>query len=203
MVLPGQFLERPALVDAGDAVLEGLFHRGARRPALLCCPPAGEGGMDAPPVAELAWALARAGHPSLRFQHRGVGASTGAPDAARAVDDALAAWRHLAETAGPAVALAGVGSGCATASRAAAQGPGARGLVLVAPDGPPPLDGVACPVLVVLPERGAAAGRDVAARWLSPDRGRVEVVPGAEARFRTGLPLMGRAVAGWLAGLRR
>ncbi|HET9551847.1 MAG TPA: alpha/beta hydrolase, partial [Anaeromyxobacteraceae bacterium] len=99
MVLPGQYLERPALVDAGDAVLEGLYHRGRRRPALLVCASPEAGGMDAPIVAELAWAAARAGHASLRFQHRGLGASQGRVDPARRLDDALAAHAHLVETA--------------------------------------------------------------------------------------------------------
>ena len=40
MVLRGQFLERPALVRAGEVTLEGLSRRGARAPPLLLCPPA-------------------------------------------------------------------------------------------------------------------------------------------------------------------
>ena len=96
-MLPGQVLERPALVDAGEVTLEGLSHRGARAPPLLLCPPEGS-GMEAPALAELAWASARAGHASLRFQHRGVGASQGSPDPARRLDDAEAAFRHLRES---------------------------------------------------------------------------------------------------------
>jgi hypothetical protein len=205
MVLPGQYLERPALVDAGDAVLEGLFHRGRRLPALLVCPPAGEGGMDAPAVAELAWAAARAGHPSLRFQHRGLGASTGRPDPARALDDALAAWRHLAESVAPAgapLAVAGVGSGCATAAALAGAAP-AAGLALLAPPAwPGPLAGFGGPLLVVLPERGGPLEAAAARAHLPAGRGRVEIVPGADPGFRAGLPLAGRAVAGWLATCR-
>ncbi|MGB8932524.1 MAG: alpha/beta hydrolase, partial [Anaeromyxobacteraceae bacterium] len=81
MVVAGQFLERPALIPldpGGGLTLEGLYHRGRRRPSLLVCPdPGAGGGMDAPAVAELAWASARSGHASLRFQHRGRGASQG------------------------------------------------------------------------------------------------------------------------------
>jgi len=209
MVLPGQYLERPALVDAGEAFLEGLYHRGRRRPALLVCPPAGEGGMDAPPVAELAWAAARAGHASLRFQHRGLGASTGAADPARALDDALAAFRHLAESVEPAggargVAVAGVASGCRTAAALARACP-AAGLALVAPSAWPTddlLESFEGPLLVLLPEQGAP--RDVAAKAarLGSGRGRVEVIPGADPRLHAGLPLVGRAVSVWLASCR-
>ena len=111
MVQPGQYLERPALIEAEGATLEGLFHRGDRPPALLLCPPLDHEGMDAPLLAEIAWVAARAGHASLRFQHRGRGASQGAFDPARAVDDALAALAHLRETAGPLLAVAGLRGG--------------------------------------------------------------------------------------------
>jgi hypothetical protein len=59
MVQPGQYLERPALIDAGGAMLEGLFHRGDRPPAVLLCPPLDAEGMDAPLLAEVAWVAAR------------------------------------------------------------------------------------------------------------------------------------------------
>ncbi|HQR30646.1 MAG TPA: alpha/beta hydrolase, partial [Anaeromyxobacteraceae bacterium] len=105
MVLPGQYLERPALVAAGDVTLEALYHRGRRPPALLICPSLDGEGMDAPLLAEVAWAAARAGHASLRFQHRGRGASQGAFDPSTIVDDALAALLHLREAAGPVAAV--------------------------------------------------------------------------------------------------
>jgi alpha/beta superfamily hydrolase len=152
MVVAGQYLERPALVDAGGATLEGLFHRGTRPPALLVCPAPGPGGgMDAPAAAELAWAAARAGHASLRFQYRGVGASTGAPDPVRAGEDAEAAYRHLAESAGPRLALAALGGAWPVALALAAAHSDVRRVVLIAPDrapGPAPLQ---AEVLVILP----------------------------------------------------
>jgi alpha/beta superfamily hydrolase len=207
VVLAGQFLERPALVSAGDLVLEALYHRGERHPALLVCPPTGPGGgMDAAPVAELAWAAARAGHPSLRFQHRGVGASQGAADPARALDDAEAALAHLAETTGarlsaeaqgPArrgwgVALAGLAGGCDTALALARVHPEIERLALVAPavrPAPPLPPGR---VLVVLPEERAGEAGALAAAL--GERGLVEVIPGADALFRSGLPQLGRLV---------
>ncbi len=128
----GQYLERPALVAADGATLEGLYHRGDRPPAILVCPPLDREGMDAPVLAELAWAAARAGHASLRFQHRGRGASTGGFDPARTVEDALAALAHLRETAGPLAGVAGLRDGCATAIEVARRA-SLRRVALVAP----------------------------------------------------------------------
>src|SRR5207253_7708684 len=75
MVLPGQYLERSVVVGELDA----LYHRGKREPpCVLASPhPALGGSMIAPVIAELAWALTRAGHPTLRFDYRGIGASRG------------------------------------------------------------------------------------------------------------------------------
>lgn len=57
--------------------------------------------MESPIVAELAWALTRAGHPTLRFNYRGVGASPGArplePDPEMLESDLELALNHLAE----------------------------------------------------------------------------------------------------------
>jgi alpha/beta superfamily hydrolase len=172
MVQPGQYLERPALIDAGGVTLEGLFHRGDRPPALLLCPPLDAEGMDAPLLAEVAWAGARSGHASLRFQHRGRGASQGAVDPAVAVDDALSALAHLRETAGPLAGVLGLRGGCATAMEVARRA-GLRRAVLVAPDGGAPAAG-SVETLVILPGEGdpsfqeglSRAARDAVA-WLS------------------------------------
>jgi hypothetical protein len=200
MVLAGQYLERPALVDAGGLVLEALYHRGERRPGLLVCPPTGAGGpgggMDAAPVAELAWAAARAGHPSLRFQHRGVGASQGEPDPARALDDAEAALRHLADTAGARVALAALAGGCEVALALARAHPEVERVALVAPVARPSAPLPAARVLVLLPEARAAEAAELSARL--GERGAVEVIAGADALFRSGLPQVGRAVMSWI-----
>src|SRR6267142_6952168 len=75
MVLRGQYLERSVVV--GD--LDALYHRGTREPpcAIAAPHPALGGSMLSPVVAELAWALTRAGHPTMRFDYRGVGSSRG------------------------------------------------------------------------------------------------------------------------------
>jgi len=141
--------------------------------------------MDAPLLAEMAWAAPRAGHASLRFQHRGRGASQGTPDPSTALVDALAALGHLRETVGPLLAAAGVGSGCGTALEVSVRA-GLRRAVLVGPEEatavPPELS-----VLVLLP--GTASGPRVAAlsAAVAPGRGQVEVVDGADAAFRTGI----------------
>ncbi len=172
MVQPGQYLERPALIAADGVTLEGLFHRGTRPPAILLCPPLDAEGMDAPFLAEVAWAAAREGHASLRFQHRGRGASQGARDPARAVDDALSALAHLRETCGPLLGVVGLRDGCATAAEVARRA-ALRRAVLVAPgkDLSLPADEKA---LVILPEASdpsfqkglARAARDAVA-WMS------------------------------------
>jgi pimeloyl-ACP methyl ester carboxylesterase len=199
VVFAGQFLERTALVDAGGLVLEALYHRGMRRPALLVCPPTGPGGgMDSAAVAELAWAAARAGHPSLRFQHRGVGASQGEPDPSRAVDDARAALELLGDTAGGRIAIAGVGGGCATAVALARLHPEVERVALVSPGEPPAGPLPAARVLVVLPE-DRAAEVDALVAPLGP-RGATEIVSGADAYFRAGLPALGRAVMAFVTG---
>jgi hypothetical protein len=198
MVFPGQVLERPALVDAGGVTLEALFHRGERPPALLLCPPLDATGMDAPALAELAWAAARAGHASLRFQHRGRGASQGAVDPGRSLDDAEAARRHLAGSASPRIAVAGLRSGCATALALAASAGLAR-VVIVAPEALPSVPpGTAA--LALVPELGPAVRPDALAAALAPGGGRVEVIPGADAAFRAGLPLVGRRALEWIEG---
>ncbi len=203
MVFRGQYLERPALVAAGEVTLEGLYHRGDRAPPLLLCPPPGEGGgMDVPALAELAWASARAGHASLRFQHRGVGASQGSPDPSRRLDDAEAALRHLSETAGEArVAVAGLGSGCDTALALASRHPEIARLVLVAPRRlPAPPAGVA--ILALLPGIASPVPAAEAARAVEPGGGRVEVVVGADPLFRVGLSEVGKAAVRWIEAAR-
>jgi uncharacterized protein len=201
MVLAGQFMERPALVDAGGVTLEGLYHRGTRDPALLVlAAPGAGGGMDAVVVAELAWAAARAGHASLRFQYRGVGASQGDVDPARAAEDAEASYRHLAETVGPRVAIAAVGGAAEAALAIAAAHAGVvERVVLVAPERPPPRVASPLRVLAVLPEAGAAVDVPALAGALGP-LGRVEVVPGADRLFLAGLPRVGKLVVDWLGG---
>ncbi|HET8725146.1 MAG TPA: alpha/beta hydrolase [Anaeromyxobacteraceae bacterium] len=199
MVLPGQYLERPALVSAGDVTLEALYHRGRRPPGLLVCPALDGEGMDAPLLAEIAWAAAREGHASLRFQHRGRGASQGAFDPSTLVVDALAALLHLRETAGPVAAVVGLGTGCGAAVEAAARG-GVRRVVLAAPATLPVVP-AGVDVLALLPELGSPLGVDAVAMALSGGGGRVEVVEGADPAFRAGMSRAAARAVAWVSAL--
>jgi uncharacterized protein len=136
MVIHGQFFERPAIIAAGDCVLDGLSTSGDARPPLLIVPPPPErGSMDHPVLAELAWAASRASFPTLRFNFRGVGASQGerGGDAQR-LADAEAALRVLEENTG--VTRAAVASGGASAPTIVALHklhPGIAGLCFISP----------------------------------------------------------------------
>jgi len=197
MVLAGQYLERPALIPCGELVLEGLYHRGRRAPALLLCPPLEESGMDAAPLAELAWAAARTGHASLRFQHRGQGGSQGDRDRARVLEDAEAALDHLAASAPGPLALVGLWSGCTTALGLLRRRPGLRGAVLLAPASLPAGAAPGAGLLVLLPETGAALSPGAAQAALPGAR--VELLAGADARLQVGLPQAARRAVGFLA----
>ncbi|HZJ55933.1 MAG TPA: alpha/beta hydrolase [Myxococcaceae bacterium] len=197
----GQYLERPALVPVGSLVLEGLWHRGTKFPPVLVLPPLPEAGsMDHVVCAELAWAAARARRPVLRFNFRGVGASQGSRgDAGSRVEDATGALRLLRENTGAVdVAVAAVGGSAETALTLAGQHPSIVALVLVSP--PPGVLGapVGRPLLCILGED--EPGRAGLVASATEGRGRVEVVAGADARFRRNLPEVGRLALRWLEG---
>src|SRR5688500_17664222 len=98
MVRRGEYLERAVVIPGRSGTLEGLFHRGAKAPALLIASahPFDGGSMESPIIAELAWAATRNGHATLRFNYRGVGASEGAfGDADDSLADAIEAAEQL------------------------------------------------------------------------------------------------------------
>jgi uncharacterized protein len=223
VVLEGQYLERMALIAVGDpdAVLhlDGLYHRGDRRPPVVIAPPHPRqgGSMDVTVVAEAAWAITRAGHATLRFNYRGVGASQGeVGDAGTDREDLEAAIAHLAETTGqPRIALCGCAYGAVAALEVAAQGPRVPALALVVPPtrevdvasgvaalsrrpgGPPP-------VLVIAGDRDPACDVGALDALFAPlgDRIHVEVIPGADQSVSRGLPEVGRHLADFFSGRR-
>jgi alpha/beta superfamily hydrolase len=227
MVLTGQFLERSVMVRSGGSMIDALFHRGPRAPACVVAPPhpAMGGSMVAPVVAELAWALTRAGHATLRFDYRGVGASQGkssqlapepgqvrAPsiDATRLaaeVEDLRAACEHLEATASPGVPVCCIGYsfGAAVALQVAGDARLSH-LILIAP--PTALSDFSAlarvekPTLVVCAHQDALSDVGALRNLLAAlgDRASLEVIPHADHGFRRGLTELGRAVAQWLRG---
>jgi alpha/beta superfamily hydrolase len=207
MVTKGQFLERSTLIPVGQVVLEGVAHRGKQRPPLLVLPPRPEdgGNMDHVVCAELAWSAVRAGHPTLRFNHRGVGASQGrsAPGAAL-VEDAAAALELASENAGGSpVAVAALGGAAQVALALQAQQPRVCGLVLVSPEGvlPASLATVHLPLLVILGADASSSGRVSLATGVAEAGGQLELIEGTDATFQSNLSQVGRTVAGWLQRL--
>jgi alpha/beta superfamily hydrolase len=209
MVLPGQYLERSVVV--GD--LDALYHRGQRHPpCVLASPhPAMGGSMISPVIAELAWALTRAGHPTMRFDYRGVGASRGTSrhpagsmeirDLQDEVEDLLAVSDQLLATAHMhAVCAVGYSFGAAVALEAAGD-PRVDRLVLIAP--PTKLYDFGAlarlrkPVLVVCAHHDAYCDRSTLA---VPQDGLLEVIPHSDHFFARGLTALGKQVATWLRG---
>ncbi|MBU8900219.1 alpha/beta hydrolase [Corallococcus sp. H22C18031201] len=207
MVQKGQFLERPTLVPVGDEVMDATAHRGTRAPPLLVLPPRPEegGGMDHLLAAELVWAAAHAGFPTLRFNHRGVGASQGERGTGESlVEDAEAAMRVLLENAGTtALAVASLYGGARVALDLQARHPCVGGVCLVAPLD---VDVVAlarlpCPLLVIVGEEDRRMSRAALASAVAEAGGLLEVIDDAGPTFHRNLPQVGRAVSGWLGRL--
>jgi alpha/beta superfamily hydrolase len=114
--------------------------------------------METTLIAELAWAVTRAGHPTLRFNYRGVGASPGRFTEEHAYEDLLKAAHHLraciadGEEALPPLALLGIGLGANLAVRLAqAADFTASPLILLGPDAPAQTQGVRGEVVVLDP----------------------------------------------------
>jgi hypothetical protein len=189
VVAQGQFLERPTLIPVGPHVMEGLSHRGARRPLLLVLSPLPDegGGMDHVVGAELAWAAARAGFPTLRFNWRGVGGSQGQRGQLPAlVDEARAAVRVAKDNAGGAAPLiASIGGSFRVALSVRGD---AAGVCLVSPTD---IEEWGADVWVVVAQSDLARSPGVATE-------RLHVIPGADRTFQKNLPLLGKAVVGCL-----
>lgn len=207
MVQKGQFLERSTLIPVGREVMEGTAHRGTRAPPLLVIPPRPDegGGMDHVIAAELTYAAATAGFPTLRFNHRGVGASQGTRGKDLALlEDAEAAMGVLLENAGTsALAVAALHGGAQVALALQAKYPSVGGLCLVAPAGIDPaiLAKVTCPLLVVQGEEDARLPRAAVSAAVARAGGDFEVIDDAGPTFQRNLPQVGRTVSAWLRRL--
>ena len=195
-----------------EIVLEGIFIRGeGPEPsgAVIAPPhPLYGGSMDSPVLNEVAYGCKQAGYATIRFNWRGVGASTGSPsgEPADADDDYAGALEYLEETVSGPLIAAGYSFGAATAVRAAAGHPRVRRLVLVAP--PPALldaaqlSGFGGNVLIVVGDDDAFAPRaELEALVDEHPRRRLVVIPQADHFFMAGLAEIGRAASAWLGPL--
>ncbi len=186
------------MIPHDPSALDGLYHRGAKPPAVLVASPHPDrGSMEHPQIAEIAWAVARAEHPVLRFNYPGVGASPGEFADRDAIEAFASAFRHLSlSEAAPDVACIGVGWGAWVAAAALDHVRPER-LIMVQPveETWSALKTFEGPVRAVFAEaddtdRRARAGAAVA-RCAD---GRVTVIAGADATFRVGLVHLGRIV---------
>jgi alpha/beta superfamily hydrolase len=200
MVLKGQFLERPTLIKVGKTTLEGLWHRGDRRPAaLLLSPLPGSGSMDVAALNEMAFAASRSGHATLRFNYGGVGASQ-KPSKIDRLAEARAALKVLRESAEVKRAVVvGFRSGSHLAVDLIEE---AEALILVSPPEDldlEPLTESECTNLFILgqgdPHRMRLSGH------CSQTGDRLEVIENADLAFNRGLPQLGRAVVEYLQEL--
>jgi alpha/beta superfamily hydrolase len=201
MVQAGQYLERSVVVDGLDA----LYHRGPRSPpCVIASPhPAMGGSMTSPVIAELAWALTRGGHATMRFDYRGVSSSRGVSrqrpgpiaDVSDEVEDLYkVADQLIATTREASICAVGYSFGAAVALRAASD-PRVSQLVLVAPPTAiadfSALAGFSKPLLVVCAHHDAYCDRT--SLPVSP-----QVIPHSDHFFHRGLTEMGKCVAEFL-----
>lgn len=208
MVSKGQFLERPTLIPLPNGlVLEGLSHRGERRPGLVVLPPPPleGGGMDQVVGAEVAYQVSHQGFPTLRFNYRGVGGSQGTPsgDPDDWLADAAAAVRVAMDNiGGERVVVAAVGASDAVALTVAELS-SLAGLILINPSVVQPSDfearPPALPIAVVVAELDA---RQDHRRWAAVmaqfQQGCFTVVPGANRTYQKNLPMVGKAAAAFV-----
>jgi alpha/beta superfamily hydrolase len=160
--------------------------------------------MEVPVVAELAWALTRAGHPTLRLDYPGVGASGGRFDLEAALEASARGLEHLeaclGDEGGSLAGLAGVGLGAALATRLATARPDTD-RVLVQPDRAallegPPASALAGSVVVIAAGEDTDEDRSAWRSWVAEARsGRLMVVPNADRAWRRHLVVVGQAAA--------
>ncbi|MEE3328753.1 MAG: alpha/beta fold hydrolase, partial [Myxococcota bacterium] len=196
-----------AASGAADQVLEALYVPSPEpaESALIAPPhPQMGGSMESPVLTDMAWACQEVGVASLRFNWRGVGASSGRPsgEASDADLDFQAGLEFLAETVPGPRAACGYSFGAATALRAALRTPGIERLVLAAPP------------TALLPERALAEFRGpifvvVGDRdeWVDLDRlssqlaeapaAHLEVIEDCDHVFMSALGRLGRSLADW------
>ena len=200
-------LPLPEEAGAPDHVLEGLYVPSPEpgESAVIAPPhPQMGGSMESPVLTDIAWACQEVGVASLRFNWRGVGASSGRPsgDAADADVDFRAGLNFLAETVPGPRAACGYSFGAVTAVRAALSEPGIQRLVLAAP--PTSL----LPEAALAEFRGSifvvTGDRD---EWVDLDRltslleaaprAHLEIIEDCDHFFMSAMGRLGRVLADW------
>jgi alpha/beta superfamily hydrolase len=202
--------EQPVTLDVGAGVVldaRVTLPPGARAGVVLCHPhPLYGGDMDSIVVLRAREACARRGLATLRFNFRGVGASTGRHDEGRGEQDdvhtALGDLRRRLPAGAP-VALAGYSFGAATAAAVAAKG-AVSGLALIAPplrlaSLPPPV-AVTGPVLIVVGAEDQYCPTEAleAIREALP-QATITVIEGADHFFFGSHEALSEAIAAWAA----
>jgi uncharacterized protein len=197
-----------ALRAPEEGALEGVFQAGLPgnpEGSVIAPPhPLYGGSMDSPVVSEIAWASARSGIAAVRFNWRGVGASTGIPsgDARDADLDYASALAHVGESVPGKVIACGYSFGAAAALRAACLHPRIGRALLVAPPPsllqPGALAELRRPLLVLTGEHDHLAPPAALARELeSVPLARLAVIREADHFFAAGLAELSRVALEW------
>jgi hypothetical protein len=205
MVAKGQFLERPTLIPRGQVALEALSHRGSRTPPVLFVPPPPErGNMDHVVLNEVVWAVATAGHATLRFNFRGAGASPGpAGDESSRLEEAACALEQLEQnTACTRVAVVALDESATLACELARHHSSVAGVCWISPHAFAvesllrlrKLEG-----LVVVAQEDRQLPRSALSAVVDEAGMMLEVIPKADASFTRNLSEVGKAVVGWLS----
>ena len=202
--------EQPVTLDVGaDVCLDARMAApaDARGGVVLCHPhPLYGGDMDSPVVTTAAEACTAHGLATLRFNFRGVAASTGRHDDGRGEqDDVRAALAELRRRLRPGlpVALGGYSFGAAVAA-AVARKSEVAGLALIAPPlrlaGLSPPTAVRGPLLVVVgaEDQYCPAAALETLRVTVPEA-TVTIIEGTDHFFFGSLQALADAVAGWAA----
>lgn len=207
-----QWVEKTIAVarrDAPDQSLEAIYVAAgpaAPRGALVAPPhPLYGGSMESPVVNELAYACFKAGMDTVRFNWRGVGASSGSAsgEAEDADCDYGSALDHLAETVPGKLVACGYSFGAASAVRCAAAHPRVSQLILVAPPpaliSPERITGTGKATLIVTGELDHLAPAEaLQAAFAAVPQVEVVVLPETDHFFATGLADLTQATTTWL-----
>ncbi|MBL8270782.1 alpha/beta hydrolase [Steroidobacter sp.] len=205
---PAQTLTIPGPAGTLEALLDAPAETGSPAAVAIVCHPHPQfgGTMTNKVVYSLAKAFNEAGAPAIRFNYRGVGASTGTYDEGNGeTDDALAVLDWAAQRyPGAQLWLGGFSFGGAVAIRAAAQRNVTR-LVSVAPA----IRRVSvdtsslpqCPWLIVQGDRDELVDANDIQSWAAalPEAPRVALLEGVEHFFHGRLNELRQTVVRWLS----